>query len=164
MEHSLFQRCSRGRALVWTFFQKIIIIILRLNYSHNYVLVASALKQRQSYNSDNVNRSKWMLIAVMCCHWWAITHFLTSVKWVTWNTQATVTHFFSPPPHSDMMPTNHFSPKQITVKGLLSSEQIHLQWSRCLTQRRCQAISAMANFNHANQFWFILCIHAVKSQ
>lgn len=38
-------------------FRKIIIVILRLNYSHNHVLVAP--KQRQSYNGNNVKPSKW---------------------------------------------------------------------------------------------------------
>lgn len=89
---------------------------MRLNYSHNYVLVASAMKQRQSYNRNNVNPSKWMLIVVKCCHWWAITHSLTSVKWVTWNTQTDWHTIF---PYLPLIQTftNHFCPKQITVKG-----------------------------------------------
>lgn len=33
---------------------------LRLNYSHNYVLVASALKQTQSNNGNNIYLSEWM--------------------------------------------------------------------------------------------------------
>lgn len=33
---------------------------LQLNYGHNYALVASALKQTQSNNGNNIYLSEWM--------------------------------------------------------------------------------------------------------
>lgn len=38
--------------------------LLQLNYSHNYVLVASALKQTQSNNGNNICLSEWK---ANCC-------------------------------------------------------------------------------------------------
>lgn len=35
-------------------------VFLQLNYSHNYVLVASALKQIQSNNGNDIYLSEWM--------------------------------------------------------------------------------------------------------
>lgn len=46
----MFQRCSCRRACVF----------LQLNYGHNYALVASALKQTQSNNGNNIYLSEWM--------------------------------------------------------------------------------------------------------
>lgn len=140
-----------GQGLRVNFFQKIIIIILRLNYSHNYVLVASALKQRQSYNR-NVNPRKWMLIVVECCHWWAITRFLTH-QLSEWPGTLNALFFLPPPPtYSDMILTNHFSPKQITVKG-----RIVIGADSSSVEPICLAISTVAK-----PVFIYLTIHAVE--
>lgn len=52
-----------SKVLMWQglFF---LFFLLQLNYSHNYVLVASALKQTQSNNGNNICLSEWK---ANCC-------------------------------------------------------------------------------------------------
>lgn len=49
-----------SKVLMWQGLCFLFFFCLQLNYSHNYVLVASALKQTQSNNGNNIYLSEWM--------------------------------------------------------------------------------------------------------
>lgn len=61
-----------------------------------------------------------------------------------------------------MMPTNHFCPKQITVKGVVVIvKQLHPQWTFDAVSAAVRAVSTVAS---SKLIRFISRVPAVKSQ